>query len=325
MWSVFGSALGGLPCAVASAAKVAVLPPKVESDTAVSEGRRSKFHDSFVQGLRDAAVAGTDVLAADAVRSALEGSPELTLCVEGSCIGQAAQKLAADRIVVPRLQMKDSVGGSSYRISLSVYDRSGAPLPVTGSETCGDDSEGCNLAKAFAAMRRSTLVIAERVGAPLPAPAQAVITPPPKVEPVVPEKPPEPPTSLQDPLLPPQPVVKPYNKAYRWAWIGSAAAGGALLVSSIPFLVFAAKENDITCAAGTPRNQCETIYSGNLTPGAILLTGGLVGAGLFGVFYYLDYREQRRAMGATSGKKLSLRPSLELSPQRASFALEGRF
>jgi len=106
------------------------------------------------------------------------------------------------------------------------------------------------------------------------------------------------PTALPD-LKEPTPIsTRPYNKGYRVGWIVAAAATGAFVVASIPFFAFVAKENQTTCGIDVPRDRCPTVYTGNLGPGlGMLLGGGLTSATAFGVLFYLDRREQRRAAG----------------------------
>lgn len=280
----------------AHAARVAIQIPHVDSESTVSEGRRNKFHDTLAAGLKDAAGTDTTVVTAEEVRFALGDHPELLGCSEGACLRQVAEMLKVDRLIVATIGIKSAVGGSAYKIGLHVYDRSGTALPIVGSESCGDDSDGCNLSRAFEALKRSTASIAGQLSKPtLPERLQtqsdekAAQAKPASAEPV-----------LKDPTVPdvaPQP--SPYAKVYRYGWIAAAAATGAFVIGSIPFLVFAARENQITCAAGTPRNQCPTVYTGNLGPGlGLLLGGGLVSAGAFAVLFYLDRREQKRMSGA---------------------------
>ena len=104
---------------------------------------------------------------------------------------------------------------------------------------------------------------------------------------------------------------------YRYGWIISLAVGGAFLVSSVPFLIYAARENQTTCDPSVPVTSCPTVYKGNLGAGLGLLLGGAVGAGGggFALFYYLDKQAQKRA------------PRLSVMPTAggALAGLEGRF
>lgn len=275
----------------AHAARVAVHVPIIESDGKVTEGRRSKFHDTLVNGLKDAAGADTTVITGEEVRFALGDKPNLLDCKEGPCLQKVAEAVKADRIIVARITIKSAVGGSSYKIAITVYDQNGIATPTSGSESCGDDSEGCNLNRAFAALKRSTASLAGQVSGPakpeLPTTVASTdaITQPAAIS--APE------------LKEPTPVVaKPYNKGYRVGWIVAAAATGAFVVASIPFFAFVAKENQTTCGIDVPRDRCPTVYTGNLGPGlGLLVGGGLTSATAFGVLFYLDRREQRRALG----------------------------
>lgn len=312
---------------VAWAARVAVLPPKVDSDATVSEGKKSKFHDTLTQGLQDGADARTQVVPAEEVRKALEDRPDLSGCVSGPCIGQAASAIKADRIVVPRVTIKGSVGGSAYSVSLAVFDASGAALPIVSSERCGDETDGCNLAKAYDALKRATAAIGGQVSNPSVAER---LQPPPAPTPPTPTPPPAPDLQLKDPSAPAgldpltgrpiDPTVTaaqaqgPYRPYYRYGWIGAAVAGGAFVVASIPFLVFASREGQTNCGPNIPYNQCPQIYKGNLAPGlGLLLGGGLASAGAFAVLFYLDKREQRRAAGKVALLPVPLGDGMALS------------
>lgn len=273
----------------AHAARVAVHVPIVESDGKVSEGRRNKFHDVLVSGLKEAANADTTVITGEEIRFALGDKPSLIDCKEGPCLQKVAELVKADRLIVARITIKSAVGGSSYKIAISVYDQNGIATPVGGNESCGDDSEGCNLNRAFAALKRSTASLAGQVSGP--AKPEAPLTPPPEAMAQLP------PTSAT--LKEPTPVVaRPYNKGYRVGWIVAAAATGAFVIASIPFFAFVAKENQTTCGPDVPRDRCPTVFTGNLGPGlGLLIGGGVTSATAFGVLFYLDRREQRRAAG----------------------------
>lgn len=299
---VGGVVLGGVLAGphAAHAARVAILQPRVDADSKISEGKRQKFHETLTAGLQEAASADTVVVPASEVRETLHGSRELLECQEGACLNKAAAQLKADRLIVPQINIKGSVGGSAYKIALSVYDATGAPLPILGTEACGDESDGCTLPRAYEAMKRAAAAVAAQVA--VPTVPEKLAPPPPAPQPV---PVPAPDLGLKDPsALPlgdaaPQAASPPapYNKGYRIGWIVAAAAGGAFIVSSIPFLYYASKENEITCGTG-PRTQCPTVYTGNLGPGlGLLLGGGLASAGAFAVLFYLDKREQKRAAG----------------------------
>src|SRR4029077_17171161 len=115
---------------------------------------------------------------------------------------------------------------------------------------------------------------------------------PAKPEPLATAPAPETPApALKDPTAPPPTsgAPRPYNRGYRIGWITSAALTGAFVVASIPFLVYAARENDTTCGVSVPRNQCPTVYTGNTGPGVgLLVGGGVTSAVAFGVLFYLD-------------------------------------
>ncbi|MFO0577837.1 MAG: hypothetical protein U1A78_27840 [Polyangia bacterium] len=318
--SLVGAVVGTVGAAgpAAWAAKVAVLPPKVDSDAPVSEGKKSKFHDTLTQGLSEGADARTQVVPADEVRRALEDRPDLSGCLGGPCIAQAASAIKAERIVVPRVSIKGSVGGSAYSVSLTVFDASGTALPIVSSERCGDETDGCNLSKAYDAMKRATAAIGGQVSNPSvaeklqpPAPTEPQLKDPTK-DPAVGSDPTRPATS--EPLAMTSRPPQPYRPYYRYGWIAAAIAGGAFVVSSIPFLVFASREGQTNCGPNVPFNQCPQVYQGNLAPGlGLLLGGGLASAGAFAVLFYLDKREQRRAAGTLTLLPVPLADGMALS------------
>jgi hypothetical protein len=317
--SLVGAIIGAAP--VALAARVAVLPPSIDSHSPFSDGKRNKFHDTLTKGLQDEAGVSTTVVPADEVRQRLRGNAELLSCQSGPCLSQVAAQLSADRLVVARIAVKGAVGGSAYTIELSTFDQTGAALPMTGTERCGDDSDGCNLSRAYEALRRASAGLAAQLVAEKTAPKVAdkppepqlkdpsapepgaALTPPP--EPVAPPPPPPPPAS-----------ATPYNHGYRYGWIAAAVVGGAFVVSSIPFLYFASLEGQTNCGANVPRNQCPQVYQGNLGPGlGLLLGGGLASAGAFAVLFYLDKREQRRHKTALLPVPIAGGAALQLAGQ----------
>jgi len=150
----------------AQAARVAVHVPIVESDGKVTEGRRNKFHDVLVNGLKEAANADTTIVTGEEVRFALGDKPSLLECKDGPCLQKVAELVKADRLIVARITIKAAVGGNSYKVAITVFDQNGVATPITGSESCGDDSEGCNLNRAFAALKRSTASLAGQVSGP---------------------------------------------------------------------------------------------------------------------------------------------------------------
>lgn len=263
--------------------------PQIDSDTPISEGRRNKFHETLIAGLKDAAGTETTVVTGEEIRFALGEKPNLLECFGGPCLRQVIELVKADRLLVPRITIKAAAGGNSYKIALSVYDQSGAATPIIGSESCGDDGEGCNLARAFDALKRSTASIAGQVGGSArsePAAAAASAATPQAATLKEP---------LKEPAVEPSPKPLQGTKAYRYGWITAAALTGAFVVASIPFFAFAAKEGQTTCPPSVPRDQCPSVYTGNLGPGlGLLLGGGLASAGAFGILFYLDRREARR-------------------------------
>lgn len=298
--TIAGTVVGAAPAALA--ARVAVLPPSIDSHSPFSEGKRNKFHDTLTKGLADEAGVSNTVIPADEVRQKLRGNSELLGCQSGPCLSQVAQQLSADRLVVARIGVKGAVGGSAYTIELSVFDQAGGSLPLTGTERCGDDSDGCNLSRAYEALRRASAGIAGQIVAEKTT-ARPVDKPPPELQlkdPSAPEPaalpaPTPPPTPPSPPTPPPVVNTTPYNHGYRYGWIAAAAVGGAFIISSIPFLYFASLEGQTNCGPSVPRNQCPQVYQGNLGPGlGLLLGGGLASAGAFAVLFYLDKREQRR-------------------------------
>lgn len=343
-------ALFVLPTA-AQAMRVAVHVPAIESDLKISEGRRSKFHETLVAGLSGAG-GDTTVLRADEVRSRLAGKSELLACQFGACLGKVANALDADRLIVPRIGVRDAVGGASYKISIAVYDRAGNPLPITGNDSCGSDVEGCVLAKALESMRRSTASIAGEVSkpaaserpavaaAPGPGPGSTTSTPaagamatapsgaatspgPTTTTPAATSLP-----SAGDPGSPagaggsdgPQ-QPSPYAKVFHYGWMVAAGTTAAFIVMSIPFLSYAGRDGDTTCGPDVPSSRCPTIYTGNLGSGlGLLLGGGLVSAGVFGALFYLDHKEHKRMK---DGKFVALPPNLLVGSQ--GVAMTGGF
>ncbi len=285
----------------AQAPCVAVSLPLIESDTAISEGRRQKFHENLVAGLKDSAGPAASVLSSSEVQAALAGTPALLRCHEGPCLRQLAERLKADRLILARIDIKTVAGGTAYKIALSVYDRNGAVLPMKNTESCGDQAEGCTLVRAFDSLRRATASIAALatgLAAPLPAvptepAAKSAATARPASSAPGNFDAPNKDTETAAPATGPPP--SPYAKFYRYGSISAAVATGVFVIASIPFLVFAAKDGQTTCAPSVPRNQCPTIYTGNLGPGlGLLLGGGLLSAGAFGVLFYLDRKEYSR-------------------------------
>lgn len=288
------------------AARVAVLSPKVESDSPVTEGRRNKFHDSLTQGLTEAAGGQWTVLSSEEVRQRLAGRDDLLSCQQGACVGQVAAQLQIDRVIVPKITMKSVVGGNSYQILLTAIDPAGKQSDIIFAERCGDDSEGCNLSRAFESMRKTAAAL----------PAKLTVTPPPSqpIEPArsVPERtssPSSPEMTLKDPSSSPQPMANPATSpvpvttappqrhiGYRVGWVVSGVLAGGMLITSIPFLILAPRDGQPTCT-DRPSNQCPTRYQGNLATGLGLLGGGLAAATAFGVLYYLDRRDLKRSTG----------------------------
>ena len=79
-----------LPASVARAARVAIQVPFIEADSKISEGRRNKFHDPLVSGLKEAAGSDTTVITGEEVRFALGDKPSLIDCHEGACLQKVA-------------------------------------------------------------------------------------------------------------------------------------------------------------------------------------------------------------------------------------------
>ncbi len=292
------------------AARVAVLAPKIESDSTVSEGRRNKMHDSLAQGLGDAAGSDWAVLSAEEVRQRLSSNADLLNCQKGGCINQVASQLQVDRVVVAQLAIKNAVGGSTYQIRLTAIDPTGKQTDVAHSGRCGDDGEGCNLTRAFESMRKTSMEFVPKLKPAAPPPPVEVAKSPVE-QPVAP--PPTPPSDgvLKDPTTPPtmttpngtatpsatQTTPHTRNTGYRIGWIASGIVAGGLLITSIPFLILSPRDGQPTCTDGRPSNQCPTRYQGNLATGLGLLGGGIAAATAFGVLYYLDRRDLKRSQG----------------------------
>lgn len=288
------------------AARVAVLSPKVESDSAVTEGRRNKFHDSLTQGLTEATGGQWTVLSSEEVRQRLAGREDLLGCQQGACVGQVAAQLQVDRLVVPKITMKSVVGGNAYQILLTAIDPSGKQSDVIFADRCGDDGEGCNLSRAFESMRKTAaalpakLMVSPPVSQPVETPRLAQAKTPSSSQPEL---------MLKDPSSSPQPMVTQTTDpipasntppqrhiGYRVGWIVSGVLAGGMLITSIPFLILAPRDGQPTCT-DRPSNQCPTRYQGNLATGLGLLGGGLAAATAFGVVYYFDRRDLKRSTG----------------------------
>lgn len=312
----------------ARAARIAVQVPFIESDTPISEGRRKKFHDTLVAGLKEASGPESTVIAGEEVRTALLGKPDLLGCDAGPCLHEVAELIQADRLIVARITLKSAVGGSAYRIALATYEPSGAALPLKGSATCGDDSEGCNLSRALEALKHSTASLAEQLGAPVqPAPPPAMPAPAPSSVPVALGGL-RAPFSLKDPMAAETaaPSPAPHAQVYRYGYIAAAVATGGLVIASIPFFVFYGREShdETPCGTGIPLHQCPTVYQGNLGPAlGLLLGGGLLGAGAFTTLFYLERREQRR-LSTERHAQLDL-PRLRIGGGGAVLSLNGHF
>lgn len=284
--------------APALAGKVAALQPRFEPP--VGAELRDRFHDALSRGLQQG---GAEVVPAADVRSRLGGSEELAGCSGGACAVQALGELKAERLALAEI----SVSGKNYIISLRLLDQGGAEM-WHATERC----DICTVREADEAVAKAASRMAPWVGRPGPtdqAKAAAPPPPPPKLAAPTPAPPPGP-----SPLAP---VPEPRRfTPYRIGWIVSLAVGGAFLVSSIPFLIYAAKENQTTCDPSIPVTSCPTVYKGNLGAGLGLLLGGAVGAGGggFALFYYLDKQAQKR-------------PRVSLSPTAggALLGLEGQF
>jgi hypothetical protein len=308
----FASVLARLSVAVvvvgiapaALAARVAVLVPKIDARPAFTDGKRNKFHDTLTKGLQDEAGVSTTVLPGAEVRQQLAGNSELLHCQSGPCLSQAAAQLSADRLVVAHISVKAALGGAAYTIELSVFDQAGGPLAMNITEKCGDDSDGCNLPRAYETLRRASAGVAAQIVSEKAAvkPSDKPVAELQLKDPTAPENP-----VLVTPPPSPPPDVPPqhlgthtalYHPGYRYGWIAAVALGGAFVVSSIPFLYFATLEGQTNCGANVPRNQCPQVYQGNGLPFGLLQLGGLASTGAFAVLYYLDKRQQRRTKTA---------------------------
>lgn len=345
------SSLLVLPAA-AQAMKVAISVPTLESDLKISEGRRNKFHDTLVAGLVGGVPSDTTVLRADEVRTRVAGKSELASCQFGACVSKVANALEVDRLIIPRIGVRDAVGGAAYKISLAVYDRAGNPLPISGSDACGNDVEGCVLAKALDAMKRASASIATEVGTEKPV-AVATVTSPATNSPTgsspsgttsatasasasaggtSPGSTPSEPSAA--PSLPPasdtatatssdKPTPSPYAKVFHYGWMVAAGATAALLITSIPFLAYSGRDGMTTCGPSVPVAACPTIYTGNLAGGlSLLLGGGLVGIGTFAALFYLDRQEHKRMK---DGRIVLLPQRLMIGTQGQGLAAGFRF
>lgn len=335
--------------ALAQATKVALHVPTIESDLKISEGRRNKFHDTLIAGLQAGVSSDATVLRADEVRTRLAGRAELVNCQYGACVAKVANALEVDRLIIPRIGVRDAVGGAAYKISLAVYDRSGNPLPISGSDACGNDVEGCVLAKALEAMKRASGSIAAEVSKPAGAdkPAVAAMTSPttstsPAMSSSTSAAATSSPTTSSavtptdtgttaslptatDPSASSsdKPTPSKYANVYHYGWMVAAGATAAFIITSIPFLSFAGRDGMTTCGPDVPVVACPTVYTGNLAGGlGLLLGGGLLSAGTFGVLFYLDRQEHKRMK---DGRLVLLPHRLMIGTQGQGLAASLRF
>lgn len=332
--SFFGVALSLAPV---SAAKLAPLPIAITPPGSVL---RERFHDAVARGLQQGAPAGISVLSGGDVRAQLSG--DLASCSGTGCATPAARALSVDRLVVTEI----AVTGKNYSISLRVVDPSG-----TETSRTADRCDICSVREADDAVARAAARLAAMVViAPAEAPKPVVALRP--MEPVAPLKPPTPievpkPTPVEAPRPPTSPppavTLRPMEpatpvaptpvpaaaltdkgaessdagKGYRVGWITSLAVGGGLVVASIPFFAYLAREGSVTCA-DMNRTTCPTVYTGNRAPAIGLLASGLVvGAGGFTAFYLLE----------RSARRESTKPKVALSfqPGGAQMVLGGTF
>lgn len=318
------------------AGKVAVLLPIIDSDGSVSEGKRNKFHDNLVSGLQGAATSDVQVISADELRSAVAGRSDWATCQSSPCAAQIAKATAADRVVVPKITVRSTAGGSSYVIELQTYDKLGVLLPLTGKETCGDASEGCNLTRAYDSMKRATASLAAQIGSQtLPERLTTGASASPASPPVAARE-----TTASATASSPAPSLpkaedapassggasatepSKYHSAFHYGWMVAAGVAGVSIISSIPFLYYASREDQITCGPDVQRRNCPTVYTGNLGPGVALLTIGLVSAGAMGALLYLDRREHKRM---SAGRVSLILPTVAFSPEGVALAAGARF
>jgi hypothetical protein len=292
------------------AARLAVLPPKVESESSapVKEARRSKMHDAFSQGLTETMGSDWTALSSEEIRQRLAGKDDLLACQQGDCIKRVASQVQVDRVVVVTVSMKNAASGTAYQFRLAAIDPAGKVREVSHAGRCGDDSDGCNWNGALDAMRKTGAELWPKV---LASAAPAVATSP--VEklgnggdkaatgsaaqpdatsvPVVTTVRAANPTTND--AAPTAPAVR--HLGYRYGWIASGIVAIGLVVTSVPFLVLSPRDGQITCTDGRPANQCPTRYSGNLATGLGLLGGGVAAATVAGVLFYFDRRDLKRS------------------------------
>lgn len=293
------------------AARVAVLPPKIEADPPLSEGRRNKMHDTLAQGLREAASDWT-VLSAEETRRLLQNT-DLSACESPACMGQVAKKLQTDHVVAATIAVKSAATGSTYVYRLRAFEASGQGREVPHTGRCGDDGDGCNWAGALDSLRKTAALLVPLLKtAPVLTAGNKppVENPPPVVSAEVPlVATPTQNSAVSAPVpavLDTTPPVR--HTGYRIGWIASGIVAGGLLVTSIPFLVLSPRDGQITCTDGRPSKDCPTRYQGNLATGLGLLGGGLAAATVFGVLFYLDRKDLKRSQGRVAVLPL-LQPS----------------
>lgn len=99
---------------------------------------------------------------------------------------------------------------------------------------------------------------------------------------------------------------------YRLAGIVSFAASAALLIPTIVFSVYGAKDSQPTCDKADPVHSCPEIYSGNTGPAIALGVFTALGAVAGGLLFYFDYRVRHM-------------PRITLSPSSHGIAAAANF
>jgi hypothetical protein len=242
------------------------------------------------------------VISPQEVRRALGASAELLECAGGPCLGRVATVLRADKVVVTEVEQT----GKNYVIRVHVFDAAGQEIGPPTEERC----DICSVREADAATQkaasRSMPLVTRVVAPPAPPPAAPQDGPdsPKLASAREPERPPpkpqvgdgEPPPPSATPA-PAANVTKeqPSKFPYRPLAYGLFAVGGASLVATIVFSVYAGRENNPTCDKPNPRTSCPDVYKGNTGPAVAFGVITAVAAAAGGVLLWLDHRNKSRA------------------------------
>ena len=214
-------------------------------------------------------------------------------------------------MIVPRIGVRDAVGGASYKISIAVYDRPATrcrSLATTRAvEAMGrlrpGQSAGVDAALDREHRRRGQQACRQRAsrGSRCPSPGPGATTGTGTaatggmaVAPSGPATSPSPTTTTSAPTRRPALAIPAARRAPVAAKVRSSQAlcqgvplrldggggrDGGLHRDVDSVLSHSGRDGQTTCGADVPSSRCPTIYTGNLGGLGLLLGGGLVSAG----------------------------------------------